>query len=194
VIWAARLIVFLIAVVGVVALVGWMLPVTHEATRSAEFTAPATEVYALVSNVRDYAAWWPDIQRIDMLVDEPGRTVFREHLSDGPLTMTVVSRTPPSQFVTKIRRYVDVRDRADDGRFAPDHHGARRNLQPDLPRTGAVRVRVHGNDRQLPRRGRAAASLSASAQVPVPTRIALTTRIALPTRVPPGLDAAGARA
>jgi hypothetical protein len=37
-----------------------------------------------------------------MLVDEPGRTTFREHMSDGPLIMTVVSRTPPTQFVTKI--------------------------------------------------------------------------------------------
>lgn len=101
-IWVVRGVLFLIAVVGVVAIVGWLLPVNHEASRSADFTKPPGDVYALVANVRDYAAWWPDIKRIEMLADDANRTTFREHLKDGPIVMTVVSRTPPSQFVTKI--------------------------------------------------------------------------------------------
>ena len=100
--WAIRGVVVIVGVVAVVAVIGWMLPVGHEASRNADFPAPAADVYALVSGVNDYAAWWPDIVRVEMLVDEPGRTTFREHMSDGPIVMTVVSRTPPTEFVTKI--------------------------------------------------------------------------------------------
>lgn len=100
--WVLRLGLGLAVFVGLVTGVGWMLPVSHEASRSADVAKTPAEVYSLVSDVRNYAAWWPDISRVEMLVDEPGRTTFREHMSDGPIVMSVVSLTPPTQFVTKI--------------------------------------------------------------------------------------------
>ena len=100
--WLIRLVGALAAAIGLVAAVGWMLPVNHEAARSADFPKPAEDVYALVSNVRDYPAWWPDISRVDMLADDPGKTTFREHMSDGPIVMTVIERNSPARFVTKI--------------------------------------------------------------------------------------------
>ena len=92
----------LILLVLVIAIVGWLLPVKHEASRSAEFARTPNEVYALVSDYKNYAAWWPDISRIEVLVDEPGKATFREHLSDGPIVMSVIEQSPPSRFVTKI--------------------------------------------------------------------------------------------
>ena len=38
--WIVWTIVVLIAIVGVVAIVGWLLPVKHEASRSAHFNQP----------------------------------------------------------------------------------------------------------------------------------------------------------
>jgi hypothetical protein len=54
--WLIRTVGGLVVAIGLVAAVGWMLPVNHEAARSADFPKPAEDVYALVSNVRDYAA------------------------------------------------------------------------------------------------------------------------------------------
>jgi uncharacterized protein YndB with AHSA1/START domain len=68
------------AVVGMIAVAGYLLPVAHEASRSAELTQPPDIVYALVSNLDGYAAWWPENQT----------------------TVAVVEATPPWKFVTRI--------------------------------------------------------------------------------------------
>ena len=100
--WVLRAAGVLAALVAVLFAVGWMLPVGHEASRSAEFTRPPEDVYALVAAVKEYPLWWSEVSRVDMLVDEPGRTTFREHMSTGPVVMSVRERTPPSRFVTAI--------------------------------------------------------------------------------------------
>ncbi len=70
----------LLAVVGVVALIGYFLPVNHEATRSAEFSKPPAEVFALISDLNAYPTWWPE----------------------GTVKVAVVESIAPSRFVTKI--------------------------------------------------------------------------------------------
>jgi hypothetical protein len=70
----------LLAVVGVVALIGYFLPVHHEATRSAEFRKPPAEVFALVSDLKNYQTWW----------------------AEGTVKVAVVESVAPSRFVTKI--------------------------------------------------------------------------------------------
>jgi len=70
----------LLAVVGVVALIGYFLPVNHEATRSAEFNKPPVDVFALISDLKNYPTWWPE----------------------GTVKVAVVESVAPSRFVTKI--------------------------------------------------------------------------------------------
>ena len=70
----------LLAVVGAVALLGYFMPVGHEASRSAEFRKPPEAVFALIADPRGYHGWW-----------------------DGADVKTeVVERKPPSKLVTKI--------------------------------------------------------------------------------------------
>jgi hypothetical protein len=76
-IWIA---VSLIATVGIVALVGLLLPVNHEASRSAEFNKPAEAVWDLIADPSGYREWWQGSEV---------RTV-------------VVESVPPSRLVTKI--------------------------------------------------------------------------------------------
>jgi len=70
----------LLAVLGVVALIGYFLPVNHEASRSAEFSKPPAEVFALISDLQNYPTWWPE----------------------GTVKVAVVESVAPSRFVTKI--------------------------------------------------------------------------------------------
>lgn len=98
----SRIVLAVIALAALVLVVGWSLPVGHEASRSAEFGRPAADVYALVSDFRNYPEWWSDIERVEVMVDAPNRTTFREYQAGGPVIMTVVEATPESRFVTKI--------------------------------------------------------------------------------------------
>ena len=69
----------------VIAIVGWLLPVKHEASRSAEFARTPNDVYALVSDYKNYAAWWPDISRIEVLVELARQSNLpRTHVGPAP--------------------------------------------------------------------------------------------------------------
>jgi uncharacterized protein YndB with AHSA1/START domain len=73
-------IVSLIAAVGIVALVGYFLPVNHEASRSAEFSKPPGAVFALIADPDTYRGWW----------------------RGSEVKTAVVENEPPSRLVTKI--------------------------------------------------------------------------------------------
>jgi uncharacterized protein YndB with AHSA1/START domain len=92
----------LVAVIAVVAIIGWFLPVGHVASRSVVLGTPPQDVFDTIANVAAFPVWWKDISRVDMLPSEDGRTRFRQHSSTGPLVMEVIERTPPTRFVTKI--------------------------------------------------------------------------------------------
>jgi len=79
-IWVIRGIVALVGLVGLVTVVGWLLPVAHEATRSAEFNRPPAEVFALVSDLPNYSTWW----------------------SGNSVEVVVVESVAPSRFATRI--------------------------------------------------------------------------------------------
>ena len=70
----------LVGVVGVIALIGYFLPIAHEASRSAEFNKPPEQVFALMSQPHTYQSWWS------------GATVKSE----------VVESVPPSKIVTRV--------------------------------------------------------------------------------------------
>ena len=77
---AIWIVVSLIAVAGAIALVGFFLPVGHEATRSAEFNTPPEAVYALVADPSTYRSWW----------------------SGAEVKSEVVERVAPSKVVTRV--------------------------------------------------------------------------------------------
>ena len=70
----------LVAGVGLIALIGYFLPVGHEASRSADFTKPPEAMFALLSDVNNYKSWWD------------GADVKSE----------VVESMPPSRIVTRV--------------------------------------------------------------------------------------------
>jgi hypothetical protein len=75
-----RFVIFVAALVGAVAIIGYFLPVAHEVSRSAELPKPPEAVYALVSDLKNYPAWWPE----------------------NEVTVEVVEAVPPRKFVTRI--------------------------------------------------------------------------------------------
>jgi uncharacterized protein YndB with AHSA1/START domain len=92
----------LLAIVAVVIVVGYLLPVAHTASREAVIGASPADVYETISDVEDYAQWWPEISRVDLLQSQTGRVRFRQHTASGPIIFAVDEAVPPSRFVTRI--------------------------------------------------------------------------------------------
>ena len=78
--WALWIVLSLVGAVGLVAMIGFFLPVAHEAARSADIAAPPERVFALLADVDSYKAWWD------------GAEVRSE----------VVERVPTSRIVTRV--------------------------------------------------------------------------------------------
>jgi len=118
--WILWTVAGLVAIVGIAALVGWLLPVKHEASRTAHIDRPREDVYAAIADVAAYPTWFSGVSRVEML-DAPAGTIrFRQHSATGPLVMEVVEATPPSRFVTRIPSSLSAaRGRSSSYRTAP---------------------------------------------------------------------------
>ena len=92
----------LVLIVAGVYGIGWLLPVAHVASRSADFIAFPQSVYDVIADVEHYPQWWPEISRVEMLPAEQGRVRFRQHTTTGPIVMEVVEAVAPRRLVTRI--------------------------------------------------------------------------------------------
>ena len=94
----------LAALVVVVLLIGWMLPVRHTASREIEVQATPAAVYGLIGDVARYPEWRTGVTKVEVLAaDDSARTQrFREHGSDGAILYEVVEREPDRRLVVRI--------------------------------------------------------------------------------------------
>jgi hypothetical protein len=78
--WMLWTVVAAAGVMALIAVVGYLLPVSHEASQSADFGNPPEAVYALISDLKNYSSWWPE----------------------NEVNVEIVEARPPSKFVTRI--------------------------------------------------------------------------------------------
>jgi uncharacterized protein YndB with AHSA1/START domain len=100
--WAIYIVVGLVGLAGVVALIGWTLPVTHMASRTITLNAPPEQVFDLISDFARAAEWRGSITRVEMLPDDGKGPLFREHSSMGPMLMRAEVIERPGRLVTRI--------------------------------------------------------------------------------------------
>ena len=92
----------IVALVVVVLVVGWMLPVKHRASRSATFPATADQVWSLITDVDAFPSWRSDVKSVTRLADRGGQMVWVEEGSNGRMTMAVERSEAPRQLVSRI--------------------------------------------------------------------------------------------
>jgi Polyketide cyclase / dehydrase and lipid transport len=93
----------LVGLIGLVAIIGWLLPKGHVASRSVKLAASPEAVFAAVSDFATYPQWRSDVEQIEVLPDAgDGKTVVREHGSNGVIPYRVEVLEPPSKLVMRI--------------------------------------------------------------------------------------------
>lgn len=85
-----------------VLIVGWMLPVKHEATVTTTVAGTPQEAYAAVAAVTGWPDWLEGTKSVEMLESVDSRTRFRQHSTDGPLVLEIVEAQPGLRLVTRI--------------------------------------------------------------------------------------------
>jgi len=86
----------------VVVLVGFMLPVKHEATVSAAIPASPEAVWAALTDPTSYPKWRGDVTAVEMLPADSGRVAWREQGKNGAISYAIEQAEAPRRLVTRI--------------------------------------------------------------------------------------------
>lgn len=95
----------LLAIAGVVvlvAIVGALLPVEHQAACRALFRQPAAALFAAITDVAALPGWRPEITSVELLPEQHGRRCWREVSKFGPMDLRVEELVPDRRLVTRI--------------------------------------------------------------------------------------------
>lgn len=91
-----------VGLVGLVAIIGAMLPVKHQVTREATFKASADKLFALISSPMDFPKWRTGVKSVELLPSGGGLPKWTEVSSDGQITFAVTQSVPGVELVTAI--------------------------------------------------------------------------------------------
>lgn len=96
------LLVLLVLAAGVVFLVGYRLPVEHEASRERRYAYSVDKVYQAIATPAQYPRWRTGVQKVDLLPDSAGLKRFREYALGDEVTYVVEEAVPNQVYVTRI--------------------------------------------------------------------------------------------
>jgi uncharacterized protein YndB with AHSA1/START domain len=92
----------LVALVLLVVIAGYLLPVKHTATVSATIPAPPDSVWAALTRPKEFPSWRPDVAAVETLPDYEGHAAWRETGKNGAISYVVEQRDAPHRLVTRI--------------------------------------------------------------------------------------------
>jgi len=85
--------------------IGYSMPASHRATRSARFSRAPEEVWVAIADIRGQPSWRREITRAERLPDRNGHEVWRESDASGSgVAFETLESVPP---VRLVRRIVD---------------------------------------------------------------------------------------
>jgi hypothetical protein len=92
----------LVALVAVIALIGWSLPVKHQVTREATFKVSAERLFTLIATPLEFPKWRTGVKSVEMLPTGGGLPKWTEISSDGAITFAVTESVPGVELTTVI--------------------------------------------------------------------------------------------
>lgn len=100
--WYWIVLLALTGAVLLVAIVGALLPVKHQAACRAVFRQPATALFAAITDVAAFPSWRKELTSVQLLPDQHGRRCWREVSSFGPMDLRVEELVPDRKLVGRI--------------------------------------------------------------------------------------------
>ena len=100
--WVILGLAVLAAIILIVVAVGWMLPVSHTASRELKIAAPPDAVWRVITDIDAFPSWRPGVTKIERQPDRNGLPVWAETGIHGRITLAVERREPPRLLVTRI--------------------------------------------------------------------------------------------
>lgn len=92
----------LAALVGIVAAVGYTLPVAHTARVERTYAAGVEELFRAVAATSEYPSWRRGVKRVEQLPPREGKPSFRELGGNGEITFIVEEMIPNRRIVSRI--------------------------------------------------------------------------------------------
>lgn len=99
---ALRVLAVLFVILLLIVAVGFTLPVKHHAMREARYDRSPSEIFALITDAKNFPSWRSSVTKVEILPDSGGRTRFRETGSDGEILYEVEQSVPDKRLVTRI--------------------------------------------------------------------------------------------
>jgi Polyketide cyclase / dehydrase and lipid transport len=101
--WILILLVVLVALVATLLIAGMLLPRNHRATSRIEIRTAPGEVWAVIRDLGQVPAFWPDIKSSERQPDRDGKEAWSQTMKNGfALPLIVEEELPPSRLVTRI--------------------------------------------------------------------------------------------
>jgi uncharacterized protein YndB with AHSA1/START domain len=91
----------LVAIVLLVAIIGWMLPAAHVATREGTFAASPDAIWKAITDVDAFPSWRSDVKSVERVAGTEKLT-WIERGGSGTLTFVVDVSDAPRRLVTRI--------------------------------------------------------------------------------------------
>ncbi len=93
----------IVGLIVLVVIVGYLLPKSHTATRTARFEQSATTVWDTLLDYPNHAEWRSGVSAMTRLEDRDGREIWKEEHGRGDaICYEIVECEPPTRLVTRI--------------------------------------------------------------------------------------------
>jgi uncharacterized protein YndB with AHSA1/START domain len=92
----------IVAIVVIVAIIGWFQPVAHKASRERTFAASPDSLYAIIADAEKAPTWRRKLKSVEIVASDSGKRSFREVGSDGTILYVVEEAVPGKRYVTRI--------------------------------------------------------------------------------------------
>lgn len=92
-----------VLLVGIMALIGSMLPKTHDVSRSIFLHQSPQDVYAVIRDFASAPKWRADVKQVDVEASQGGPVYFREVGKHGTVNYELTEDIPAQRIVTRIR-------------------------------------------------------------------------------------------
>jgi hypothetical protein len=93
----------LVALIGLMAAIGWTLPIKHTAARTISLNTSPSQLWAIISDFKSSVLWRSELKAVEPIEVEPGSYGWKEISKDNDsITYATIEAVPEQKMIRKI--------------------------------------------------------------------------------------------